>query len=278
MEKYSKSKTTSRRRFTQSIVTAALTVPIAGSMVGCGSEPPAPPNEPTPNSTQSGTSAVAPQGDCPCTTTVRDGFTEIGFFGLLGNLDPEEHIPPMRIDGGGSLIIDSTNKLKQAGSVGGPFTYVEDGVLDHDRYGDIEAALVITEIDTNPFVKGVKYVGILPGAELWLWYQNISPSPVDPDDTAFPPVTFPDTDPDVRFIGGHETTEFKIVVKTKQFDVSQSHKKNWPHRFKHSSGGGMARHFRIGQWRLVNSTGATLVGDSGADNYILYVSYGEFQS
>jgi|GEM_PF-2194546 len=274
--------TTSRRQFTRTIVTAAVAAPIAASLAACRPEPSppgtTPPGSPTQPGTPSASATPSPiSGPCQCPSTPHDGYTEISF----GNDHPggtEEHIPPMRIDGGGSLIVDSRHKLKPNGSGNGPFTYDEDGVTDpDDRYGEIDRVTVITEIATEPFLQAVIFSGFQPGTQLWLWYQNISPTPVDPDDTTYPPVTFPDNDPDIKFIGGRGANTFKLFVKKKRLDESKSHKKNRPRRYAHSGGGVMARHFRIGQWRLVTSTGTTLVGANNADNYTFYVRYGHFQ-
>jgi hypothetical protein len=186
----------------------------------------------------------------------------------------------MEIYGGGSLVVDSKNKLDTSDTGVGPFNYGEVEPIDnHDRYGEIEQVVVIIEtgLGAPPFFDAVILKGFSAGTQLCLWYQDISPSPVDPDDTTFPAVTFPDTDPDVKFIGGRGANKFKVVVKRKRFDTpSQSHKKNRPNRYTHSAGGPMARHFRIGQWRLLKSDGSMLVGQSGADNYTLYVTYADY--
>ena len=278
---------TSRRQFTRTMVTAAFAAPIVASIAGCQTASPtntpgatptaAPTGGPSPSPTasptaQTGTGGVHPQEPCPCKATIKNGYTEISFGGPGG---PEEHIPPMRIEGGGSLTIDSKNKLKKTGS--GPYNYVEDGVDPGDQYGNIEQAMVITETEDEPYLSTVIYVGFQQPTQLWLWYQDISKTPADPDDTTFPSATFPDNDPDIRFVGGKGSNLFKIAVKRKKLDEAQSHKKNRPHRYKHGDGGGMARHFRIGQWRLVDSAGTTLVGHSGAENYTFHVKYGDFQ-
>ncbi len=282
MKRDSKSiETTSRRQFTRAMVTAAVAAPIAASMVGCSRpEPSTPTGSPTPTSAPTAAATASQTGttgthraDCACEAITHDGYTEITFSGF----DLEEHIPPMGIDGGGSLIVDSRNKLKTLSTGSGPFTYLEDGVADpDDRYGEIEAVMVITETDTKPFVRVAVYNGLLPSTQLLLWYQNIAQIPQG-DDTDFPPVPFPDNDPDVRFVGGRETNPFRMTVKTKKLNGRKSsYKKNRPHRFKHADGGSMARHFRIGQWRLVNGT-QVLVGGSGAENYAFFVRYGDIQ-
>jgi hypothetical protein len=275
--------TTSRRQFTRTIVTAAVAAPIAASLAACRPEPSppgtTPPGSPTQPGTPSASATTTPtqtSGPCPCTATPHNGYTEISFGSAGGHVD--EHIPPMRIDGGGSLIVDSRHKLKPNGTGNGPFTYDEDGVADpDDRYGEIDRVTVLTEIATEPFLQAVIFSGFQPGTQLWLWYQNISPTPADPDDTTYPPVTYPDNDPDIKFIGGRKPNPFKLFVKKKRLVESQSHKKNRPRRYAHTGGGVMARHFRIGQWRLINSAGATLVGASNDDNYTFYVRYADIQ-
>jgi len=269
--------TTSRRHFTRAMVTAAVAAPIATSLAGCGkgagpatnstsTSPPA-----TPTATTSGGTGVT--GDC--TAIQKNGYTEIT-FGPAGAI-VEEHIPPMDIGGGGSLVVDSHNKLKTTDTGTGPFTYVEDGVQNDDRYGDIAAATVITETTANPFLSIVMYTGFLPGAQLLLWYQDISPNPEGDNDTGFTTPTFVDNDPDVRFVGGKGTNLFRMVVKRKALEESNSHKPQRPHRYKHTGGAGLARHFRIGRWRLVDRNDAMLVENSGADDYTIYLRYGHYQ-
>jgi hypothetical protein len=272
MKKNSKSIETSRRQFTRAMVTAAVAAPIVGSMVGCQRESPTQAN--TTANTSGPPTGSSPSLHCPCTPNVKTGYTEISLGALI---HPEEHIPPMEIGGGGSVVVDSQNKLDTSDTGSGPFNYAEAaGVTDPNRYGEIEQVIVITELPAHPYLDGAIYKGFTSPPQLWLWYQDISPSPVDPDDTTYPPVTFPDADPDVKFIGGRGANKFKMVVKRKKLDSSQSHKKNRPNRLLQSPGGGLARHFRIGQWRLVDSTGTALVGNSGADNYDFYVTYADF--
>jgi len=253
---------TSRRQFTRTLVTAAVAAPIAASMAGCKNEPSGP------------TEGAKVRRDEPCLakTTVGNGYTEIT---CDAPVSPEEHIPPMGIDGGGSLIIDSRHKFLVSGS--GPYTYVEDSVPNVDRYGDIETVRVVTEMTDTPFVKHVIYAGFAPGTQLLLWYQDISQSPQDPDDTTFPNTSYPPNGSDIRIVGGKGANLFKMAVKRRAFDTDKSHKKGRPNRFKHVGGGGMARHFRIGQWSLVNSAGAPLVTQSGDERYQFYVWFGDYQ-
>jgi hypothetical protein len=273
--------TTSRRQFTRAMVTAAVAAPIAASIVSCkgpGSSTqtgsPTPTGAPTAAPTAAQPATTGTSGKCPCEAITHDGYTEITF----GGFKEEEHIPPMEIYGGGSLAIDSRNKLKTLSTGSGPFTYLEDEVADpDDRYGEIEAVMVVTETTTKPFASVAVYTIPLPGAQLLLWYQDIA-QVAQGDDTDFPDAPFPDNDPDVRFVGGRDANPFRMTVKRKKLnDRENSHKKNRPHRYKHADGGNMARVFRIGQWRLVNSAGTMLVGDKGAENYIFFVRYGDIQ-
>lgn len=268
--------TNSRRQFTRTILTAAVATPILASMAGCKGGGDGGTPTPTPGASPSPTAGGTATSDCPCTVTTGEGFKEVSY----GGIGPEDHIPPMLFGGGGSLVIDSRHKLKVEGTGTGPFTYTEDGVEDDDdRYGDIKGAVVITERGSNPFVQMSHYGSLLPGAQLLLWYQDISPSPVGDDDVTYPLVTFPDADPDVRVIGGRGPNHFKIVLKKKALDGTKSHKPKKPNRFTHNSGGLLARHFRIGQWRLINAAGTTIVGanDAGNENYTIFVQFGHFQ-
>src|SRR5262249_3421204 len=154
--------------------------------------PTAPPTPSKPGATG------ATQADCACQTTTHQGYTETSFGGFMV---PEEHIPPMEIYGGGALTIYSPNKLKTTSTRNGPFTYLEDGVSDpENRFGEIEAVLVVSETNSKPFVSVAAYTGLLPGTQLLLWYQDIA-QVAQGDDTDFPDVNFPDNDPDVRFSG-----------------------------------------------------------------------------
>ena len=266
---------TSRRQFTKAIVTAAVAAPVAASLAGCekgpGGTPPASTPSPGPSAVSSAGTAASTT-EC-CTITPQAGITEISFAAALGI---EDHIPPMRLDGDGSLVIDSRIKFAESGTGTGPFTYTEDGITsDDDRYGDITGAVVISEISTQPFVKISVYFGILKGAELLLWYQDISEPPVG-DDVTYLPGTFPDDDPDVRINGGRAANKFKLTTKRQKLDIGKSHKPKRPNRFKQKDGGVLARHFRIGKWRLINGT-TTLAEGQGDDNYTLYLRFGHFQ-
>src|SRR5688572_10446926 len=133
-------KKTSRRQFTRAVVTAAVATPIAASMLACAG------GKKTAEST--------PKQDCPdCPVEVKevDEYLQIDYAPAI---NIEDHIPPMGLGGGGSLTIDSKNKLTEKG--GGPYTY-EDNVVTvpRDKYGQIDGAFVITESATKPFLKRV---------------------------------------------------------------------------------------------------------------------------
>jgi hypothetical protein len=262
---------TSRRAFTKAVVATLATAPIAASMIGCG--------KPDGGHPETVTTAPSPAGTATPTSTPRTPPT-IGYTATSCEFPviQDEHIPPMGIDGGGSVHIETKNKFKRTGSGSGPFTYLEDdGVTEEDRFGDLIKARIITETDASPFVTDVAYSGFLPGTQLLLWYQDISAVPGDPDDTTFPPVTFPDADPTVRIRGGKGADHFQMVFKRKSLSLEKSHKRVRPHRYKHLGGSGLAREFRIGQWRFVDKNGNTLVENKGAVNYHFFLFFADFQ-
>ncbi len=80
---------TSRRAFNKSLVTTAVVTPILSAMMGCKTQGPQPVTPgPSPGASPRGPSIVS----CPHKVT-------------------EEHIPPMGLDGSGSLRIELSNKL-----------------------------------------------------------------------------------------------------------------------------------------------------------------------
>jgi hypothetical protein len=245
---------TSRRNFTKAMVTVAVATPIA-SLVN-----------------KSVKAERLHADDCPVDVKPRTGYTEITF---KNESTTEEHIPPVDLNGGGSLTFDSRNQLQHSGS--SPYVYVEQGVSDDcDLYGEIKSAYIISELDKAPWLTVSRYVGFLPGTQLLLWYQKISPEPQG-NDTTFPPVSYPDNDPDIRIVGGNQANKFRMVVKTKKFKTDKSHKENKPYRFKHGDGGSLGRKFRIGQWRFVDSGNRPIVEDKGAESYNIYLTFDDFQ-
>jgi len=213
--------------------------------------------------------------DCPVKVITGNGYSGISY--PKETLIQTEHIPPMDIEGGGSLTIDSHNQLQHSRS--SPYIYTEpDDLGDDYRYGDIVKAHIIAELGAYPWITFASY-SFAPGdhVQLLLWYQLISASEQGDNDTTFPPVTYPDNDPDIRIVGGAGANKFQMKVKSKKFSTGKSHKGNRPHRFQHTQGGVLGRHFRIGQWRFLRSDNTLIVGDSGAENYKLYLAFGDIQ-
>jgi hypothetical protein len=280
--------TTSRRSFTKSVVATLVAGPIAASIVGCQ------------KSQNQNTATASNQASPPCPTppTTMAETTGPQIITCDPKLPFEDHIPPMGIDGGGSLRIELRNRLKlQTG--GPPFTYLEvDGLEEHDRFGELEKVRVISELRPTPpdtiYVTDVTYFGLPAKSQLLFWYQKVKgpdPGPDDPDSEfdPVPPSGYPDNDPDVRIVGGDGTNFLKITVKHKKLlnKHEKTHKLTRPFRFKHPADGsvpGLGRHFRIGQWRIVGNDGITAVEDAahnkfeskGADDYRLYVTFGDF--
>lgn len=254
--------TTSRRQFTKTIVTAAVAAPIVAT-VACkrGEEP-------------KQTTNVAKTEKCPVKVVEKTGYVEsIWDFPIHG----EDHIPPMDIEGGGSLIIDSKNKLeKKSGSGSGPFRYEDVTAEEHDLYGEILGATIISEMKEAPFLHISNYTGFLPGAKLYLWYQFLKNSSGS-NETDYEEPNYQPNNPDVIIKGGRGANKLSITIKMKEFDKSKSHKVNRPHRFKHLKGGGVPKHFRIGQWRFVNSADQEIVMGTGDDNYTIYLEFDHYQ-
>jgi hypothetical protein len=263
---------TSRRQFTKAIVTAAVAAPIVASMASCkGSE--SQNNSATPSATPTPTGPVI----IPCAA------------GAHG----EDHIPPMGIDGGGSLRLELSNKLTTADTQS-PFTYVETGITNaNERYGELESVVVIAEFFpkvNNEYLSINTYTGFPSGSQLLLWYQKIfprnEPGPNDPDVGFENVATYPDRDPDVRIIGGPGNGRyFQMIIKHKKLppQPDKSHKNGRPWRYHHQSDAnipGLGRHFRIGQWRIVNSGGEVVVAPGfegrGALDYRIYPTFEDF--
>lgn len=255
------SEKTSRRQFTKAALTAAVATPIAASMLACDGGKKTAESSPAKNSSE-----------CPVEVKEEDGYLQIDYD---AEITPEDHIPPMGFDGGGSLTIDSKNKLTEKG--GGPYTYEDDVVtVPHDKYGEINGAFVITEYKIKPFLKRVEYNSIQPGAELLLWYQDIDPrNPSGSDETDYKPLPSPLPEPDIRVKGGGGGRVLTITSQRKKFDPSKSHKKNRPHRFRHADGGGPGSHFRIGRWELKRGN-TTIVGAQDDDNYQIYLYFEDY--
>ena len=191
---------TSRRNFTKAILTAAVAAPMAASLVGCQKQA-SEMNRAAATATPGGPSII------PCGSGVGS----------------EEHIPPMELDGSGSLRLELSNKLATRDTAP-PFRYFEDGINNpNDRYGELESVLVISEFFpkvNNQYIDIQNYVSLPSGSELLLWYQKIypanPPSGNDPDVKYENVVTFPPNDHDVRIIGGPGNGRyFQMILKHK---------------------------------------------------------------
>jgi len=256
-------KQTSRRQFTKAMVTAAVAAPIVAS-VAC--------NKADDANTASRASATPTSDDCDLKFGSGTGFKKATWE----RLPPEDHIPPMGIEGGGSVIIDSKNILRESGSGTGPYTYDEDpGIIPPERrYGDIKEVTIITELSNAPYLSHSFYNAFLPGTQLWVWYQNIRPTPVG-DDTDFEGIG---AEPDLKINGGRGVNGFKIFVRRKQLGYEKSHRTGRPNRYRHVNiNTPPERHFRIAKWQVLNAANTVMFEDSGADNYRLYVVFGHFQ-
>lgn len=252
---------TSRRQFTRAMVTAAVVAPIAAS-VAC--------NKADNANTANRAGATPTSDDCDLKFGSGDGFKKATWE----RLPPEDHIPPMGIDGGGSVIIDSKNILRESGSGPGPYTYDENPsvIPPEKRYGDITEVTIITELSNAPYLSHSFYNAIQPGAQLWVWYQNIVQT-ASGDDTDFQGVG---AEPDLKINGGRGVNGFKIFVRRKQLGYEKSHRKGRPNRYRHVNING-ERHFRIAKWQVLNAANTVMFEDSGADNYHLYVVFGHYQ-
>lgn len=253
---------TSRRNFTKAIVTAAVAAPIVAT-VAC--------SKATETNSTSRANATPTSDECELRFDNGNGFKKISWE----RQPPEDHIPPMGIEGGGSLIIDSKNLFRESGSGTGPYTYDEDpSIGTGNRYGDIKELTIITETSTEPYLSHSFYNSIQPGAQLWIWYQNLKPTPVG-DDTDYDGIG---AEPDLKLNGGRGVNGFKIFIRRKKLDYDKSHRKNRPHRYRHVNiNTPPERHFRIAKWQVLNSANTVMFEDSGADNYRLYVTFGHYQ-
>ncbi len=251
---------TSRRQFTKAVVTAAVSVPIAATLA-CKT------NDATPADRAKATATPEP---CGLIAADGNGYKKITWE----RLPPEDHIPPMGFEGGGSLIVDSKNILRETGSGNGPYTYDEDpAIITVDkRYGDIKEVTVIIEESGAPYLSHSFFNSFQPGAQLFIWYQNIVQQPTG-DDTDYEGIA---TEPDLKVNGGRGNNPFKIYVKQKKFNYDKSHRKNRPHRYRHANIGN-ERHFRIAKWQVLNAANTVMFEHNGADNYRLYVTFGHYQ-
>jgi len=263
---------TSRRNFTKSMFAAAVAAPLAASMVGC--------------------KAPGDQANVPTPTASSETLTGPTIVKCAAKLT-EEHIPPMTIDGSGSLRIELSNKLK-TGDSASPFIYIEDGIrVPNERYGELESVLIISEFFpkvNNQFMSIANYVGLPAESQLLLWYQKIFPADAPGTgvaDVLFETVaTYPPNDPDVRIIGGPGNGRyFKMILKHKALPATPdpTHKDGRQWRYTHQADPnipGLGRHFRIGQWKIVGSDGVTVVAPNfegrGALDYRICPTFEDF--
>ena len=239
--------TTSRRQFTKAIVTAAVAAPIVAS-VACKTEPSAQPNPVGQNS-----SSPAARAGSEVTVGMREECFPSG-GGLL------EHIPPMGVDGGGgSLLIETTAKLKKgAGS-----TYEDDVAPDaEDKLGDIKIVHVITEQAKHPYLTIVRYSTLPTECRLLLWYQFLKRD-AGTDDCDYVASTFPGS-ADVEIWGGNKTAghAMKMTFREDLKSKEKTYKCKHPHRYRQADKGGNEGHFRVGQWQIVDKDRKILFSDN----------------
>lgn len=199
----------------------------------------------------------------------------------------ESDLPPVILGGYESVRIEIEKPLKLTNAAP-PFTYTHadptgttPGPGPTKRYGNLLEVRVITERTTIPYVTDVRYFGLPAGSQLFVWYQPITTSPSTPNnsDCGFQEPNFPPDDPDVRVKGGTGgANPFQITVKHQRLMDTPipTHKCARPHRYKHRGIPGLGRHFRIGQWRIVNSAGAIVSAGfegSGDDDYTLFLLF-----
>ena len=212
---------TSRRSFTKIATTALVALPALVSW-SCKKTPPSPPDNRQP------------------TTPTKDICFSSGGV--------EEHIPPMGVTDGGSLILETTGEIEKNGSY-----YVQKAPADEDRLGDITKVTVITETASRPYLSVNRYYVLPPNAQLFLWYQRLKPNP-GTNECDFEAISFDPAHPDVTIQGGNKTANrplrmsFPEDLKPKE----KTHKCKRPHKYVQPDKSGSQGHFRIGQWRLVD--------------------------
>src|ERR1044072_1851679 len=166
----------SRRQFTKIAASAMIAVPTLVSL-SC-------------KSTSPQSSPPAGQDLRPTTPTVDQCFSTGGGV--------EEHIPPMGITDGSSLLLETTGELEKKGQY-----YEEKNPSDEDRLGDINTVIVITEIAKSPYLIVNRYSILPPNSQLFLWYQNLKDQP-GTDECDYENTTFDPNKPIVRIQGGNK--------------------------------------------------------------------------
>jgi len=212
---------TSRRSFTKIATTALVALPALVSW-SCKKTPPPPPDN-----------------GPPTTPTTDVCFSSGGV---------EEHIPPMGVTDGGSLILETTGEIEKKSNY-----YEQKNPADEDRLGDITKVTVITETATKPYLTVNRYYVLPPNSQLLLWYQRLKQNPGN-DECDFEPIKFDEVPPDVTIQGGNKAAgrplrmSFPEDLKPKE----KTHKCKRPHKYTQPDKSGSQGHFRIGQWRLVD--------------------------
>src|SRR5438105_1427447 len=165
---------TSRLNFTKAILTTLATAPMAATALSCRTET-------GPKATDKEALVAGPkQTNCASNSTL-----------------VEDHIPPLEIDGGGSLHLEIKNKLQNSGVTK---VYKEESSLpSNQRFGNLLMVRVLTETTTKPYVTYYEYSGFPDGSQLWVWYLDIQGSTGSGDDCQFGGLQ---TDPDVKILGG----------------------------------------------------------------------------
>lgn len=265
MSNEDKSVKTSRRHFTGMAVTAAVAASLAACKTGSDSTNQA--------------SAVNQSSDTPCPANVQKRGTQNSIlFDTQNRQFFTDHIPPMIIEGGGSLQLDFKWSLNESGSGTGPYTYTETGVpTGGDQYGQIYGAVVVAETDKMPLIYTE---GPFPaGTQLRLYYQHlkVTPSGPDPDEVEYGSIN---SDPDVVIKGGKTGEPCSVWVRQKRLERNiKSHKGPQPKRARHPNDSGARKHFRIGRWAFVNSDATTTYASAeGHHNYIIYVNFDHFRA
>jgi hypothetical protein len=259
---------TSRRQFTKIVTGAMIAVPTLVSL-SCTSkqqqqQQPCPP---------------VGQNPRPKDPTIDNCFS-------TGGGGTEEHIPPMGITDGSSLLVETTGELEKKGDY-----YEEKAPKDEDKLGDIESVIVITESAKDPYVSFKRYWILPPNSQLLLWYQNLKEMPGS-DECDYEPTTFDPEKPAVRIQGGNRDAgrplrmSFPKDLKPKE----KTHKCKHPHRYRQADNPGPAgRHFRIGQWRIVDGSGKVIkdlfgkpfedsVNNSETipEHFLIYINYDHY--
>lgn len=247
---------TSRRQFTKAIVTAAVAAPVVAT-IACRREP-SPPDPPK-------SEPRAPEGAIKeeCCKTVGGGVLD--------------HIPPMGFDGGGgSLLIETTTKLRKVGS-----NYEDESdITSKEKLGDIKVVRVITELAKDPYVTIIRYSSLPANSKLLLWYQYLKSVP-GLDDCEYQPSTFSGTH-QAQIWGGNKAAgrplqmTFPEDLKPKE----KTYKCKHPHRYRQADKAGNSGHFRVGQWQIVNGT-TVLFSDSVnsaniPEHFRFYVTFGDY--